>query len=123
MDDSSSSIQAVPIGCVQVSVLGPSLFNIYTRGLEDLFGSDIFRLAYADDTYVGIACDQTEVPSTLVRINNIALTHYEWLNNIGMVCNQSIMEFVVFDRNKRHQELFLSIGNIDVKASDSIKII
>ena len=41
-----------------------------------------------------------------------------------IVCNQSkTFEFVVFDRNKRHQELSLSIGNINIKTSDSIKVL
>ncbi len=43
--DSVSYVKEVPIGCVQGSVLGPALFNIYTRELEETVGVDFFKIA------------------------------------------------------------------------------
>lgn len=121
--NSFSTIREVPIGCVQGSVIGPALFNIYTRNLGDLFDNEVFKLAYADDSYIGISCESDEILGKLTELSNIATTHYNWLDNIGMVCNWSKTEFIIFDRHRRFRNISLSIGQDQVKASDTIKVL
>ncbi len=99
-----SNMREVPLGCVQGSVLGPSLFNIYTRELQDILPSSCFKLAYADDSYVGLICDQDNIDQKLMELSSIASRHFRWLESIGMVCNQSKTEFIIFDKYKRFKD-------------------
>ncbi len=44
IDGKSSMLKEIPIGCVQGSILGPRLFNIYTSGLGDIIGKEFLTL-------------------------------------------------------------------------------
>jgi len=48
----SSSHRNLDRGCVQGSVLGPSLFSIYCGNLQEAVGNEAWITSYADDTYV-----------------------------------------------------------------------
>jgi len=50
VDGCLSKERNVPIGCVQGSVLGPSLFNLYTSNIPDCFSEKVSVVSYADDT-------------------------------------------------------------------------
>jgi len=47
----------IPIGCVQGSVLGPRIFNLYTSKVPKCFSKDATVVSYADDTYVIVSGD------------------------------------------------------------------
>ncbi len=48
-----SKERPVKIGCIQGSVLGPQLFSMYVRGLEEyLWNRDAQVVNYTDDSYV-----------------------------------------------------------------------
>ena len=51
----SGSIFKIPLGCVQGSVLGPKLFNIYMNDIESNLPQEVFTTSYADDSYVGVS--------------------------------------------------------------------
>ncbi len=72
----NSLVREVPFGCVQGSVLGPSLFNIYTREVDMLFDNEVFRLAYADDSYIAVSCDETNHAEKMEKLSLIASQHY-----------------------------------------------
>ena len=119
----NSVVKEVPFGCVQGSVLGPSLFNIYTRELDRLFNNEVFRLAYADDSYIAVSCDESNYAGKIETLSQIASQHYNWLDQMGMVCNRSKTEFVIFDRYRRFQELRLRINDESISPSKSIKVL
>ncbi len=121
--DANSLVRTVPFGCVQGSVLGPSLFNIYTRELDRLFGREIFKLAYADDSYIAISCDESNYKEKVEELSLTASRHYNWLDQMGMVCNRSKTEFIVFDRYRRFRELRLNINGEIISPSNSIRVL
>lgn len=51
-----SCVRQIELGCVQGSILGPFLFNVYTSKLERI-KSPWHVLTYADDAYVTIVND------------------------------------------------------------------
>lgn len=123
INDSFSSMRSVPLGCVQGSVLGPSLFNIYTRGLGHDFPEHFFKISYADDSYVAVTCDDSDVDQKLEELSNVATKHFEWLEDIGMSCNRSKTEFIIFDRLGRHRDKTLKIGTDIITPTNSMRIL
>ncbi len=59
----------------------------------------------------------------LIRLGEVAKRHYEWLSSIGMVCNESKTEFVIFDRHGRFKEKSLQINNELIKPGRTMKIL
>ncbi len=54
----------------------------------------------------------------------MASQHYNWLSNMGMVCNKSKTEFIVFDRFKnRNQNLTLKIDQDFIKPVKTMKVL
>jgi len=80
-------LKSIPFGCVQGSILGPALFNIYTSKLQS-FTAGAFSVGYADDTYIGISCDKDKLAESLIRLHQIANNHIEWISSLGMVINK-----------------------------------
>ncbi len=120
----SSSVKEVPIGCVQGSVMGPILFNIYTRKLGELFPPEIFCMAYADDSYVGVSCNHSDIEGGLETLRAMASQHYNWLSYMGMVCNKLKTEFIVFNRFKNNkQNLTLNIDLDFIKPVKTMKVL
>jgi len=57
----------LPIGCVQVSTLGPRLFTIYCVGIADALSVDHYA-CYADDSYVVII--ENDLETAIKRVEN-----------------------------------------------------
>ena len=123
INEAYSTMKSVPLGCVQGSVIGPSLFNIFTQSFGSLLPDKFFKISYADDSYVAIACDETDLDRSLSELSDAANVHFEWLDSIGMCCNRSKTEFVIFDKHSRFRGKELRIGNDIVKSVTSIKIL
>jgi len=92
----NSNLVKIPIGCVQGSVLGPVLFNIYVNKLQAIVGEDTFCVSYADDSYIALSCPPNNINTSINNLQKIASKHIQWLQDIGMICNASKSEFVVF---------------------------
>lgn len=114
----------VNIGCVQGSVLGPILFNIYTRELPtilDKIDHNASVIAYADDCYVSISCDPLAINSGIETLNLLFNEHVNWLQQIGMICNPAKTEvtaFGQFDNNK-----VITLGQQSFNALPFIKVL
>jgi len=122
--ESTSYSWNLPIGCVQGSVLGPILFNIYMRELPKIIKSvdtTSFVLSYADDSYIALSCDRINYKSACVTINDIFVKHKQWLGELGMVCNPTKTEFTVF--GSKDSELKIKLGNENFKPLEAVKIL
>ena len=122
VNSSFSSIKHVPIGCVQGSVLGPVLFNIYTSGLGQAVNPE-FIVSYADDSYLAVSVPKSNIFSGLWRINQICEDHFDWLSSIGMVYNPTKTDFIIFGRRltlPKYSNLCVRGSFIDAKKSISV---
>jgi len=80
-------------GCVQGSVLGPILFNLYLSDLNtQVCGHGIDIITYADDTYV-IVSDETP-EKTILKAKQTAEKHVEYLRLKGMKVNMDKTEIM-----------------------------
>jgi len=109
---------------VQGSVLGPILFNIYTRELENKLKTvypEVFVTAYADDSYVSFSCDPLQLNSAITTISELFDNHTMWLGDLGMVCNKSKTEVIAFGHPDPSIEVRL--GDTMIKSNPSVKIL
>jgi len=116
----------LPIGCVQGSVLGPVLFNIYMRDLSQLVTSiekDSFAMAYADDSYIALSCDKININNAIVSLTNIFNKHKIWLDKLGMICNPSKTEFIVFGNPEGAQKVRINFGNTMLESMKAMKVL
>jgi hypothetical protein len=102
IDNQSSILKEIPIGCVQGSVIGPRLFNIYTSELDSVIGPEFFKISYADDSYVAISGDPSQYGSLKLKLEGVVSKHFDWLKSLGMVVNPSKTEFIVFHPSRTH---------------------
>lgn len=78
---------------MQGSVLGPTLFNIYVSELGDKLKSSKV-VSYADDSYVVVTANDED--GLKLALTSTLKTHFEWLESIGMKCNMSKTEIILF---------------------------
>ncbi len=123
INEAYSSMKSVPLGCVQGSVIGPSLFNIFTKELNSIIPDKFFRISYADDSYIAIDCNESDVENALIELSDIAARHFNWLDGIGMCCNRSKTEFIIFDRFSRFRNRELTIGQDKIKSVGHIRVL
>jgi len=114
--EDKSCVRDIRTGCVQGSILGPVLFNIYTSDLAGIV-SPCKLIAYADDAYI-VASSSCEDELKII-LSDTMRRHFDWLNTIGMVCNQQKTELIAFGC----ESFNLSIDNVVVPTKDSIKIL
>jgi len=115
-----STLKTIPFGCVQGSVLGPVLFNIYTNQLS-IYTQGAFNVSYADDSYVGISCERDNLITSLNDLKEIAKSYIEWLNGLGMVINKKKTELIIFGYSS--MKVNLDFGGEKIPNSDNIKIL
>jgi len=121
IDGVRSSTKMLRVGCVQGSILGPRLFTIYMRKLQELFPSPNIQLtAYADDTYVCVAGPSTEAIKPVIE--KAMETHDDFLISVGMKTNVTKTELTYFSRKpvETHQ---LTVKNQPIIPCNEIKIL
>jgi len=118
---SNSNITKIPISCVQGSVLGPVLFNIYVNKLQTIVGKDTFCVSYADDSYVALSCLPNDTNTTINTLTEISHKHLDWLQSLGMICNASKSDFVAFGHHG--PPLSMEIGGALIVSKSQIKIL
>jgi len=118
VDGQKSSTKKLTLGCVQGSVLGPKLFNLYMRSVADHVEGNVVT-AYADDTYVLVKGDSTE--EIISRTKSCISTHLKYLQDRGMVTNLTKTEAVVF--GKESTQANFSIDGESFSTGETMKIL
>lgn len=105
-------------GCIQGSVLGPRLFSIYVRNLEEyLLHRDARVITYADDSYVILESDNLD--ELKEKTEACMADHDLFLKSLGMHTNTGKTEAIVF--NRKLTEITLKVGNNEVRTGSNIK--
>ncbi len=116
-----SQSRSLHVGCVQGSIHGPKLFNIYCLLIPTVIPSDSKIIIYADDSYVINTHSDIQ---TLREKTTLCLTkHTEALRSIGMVVNTSKTELMLLSRNKqvKGQVLEINIPDAIISSKPHIK--
>ena len=102
-----SELRKVIYGIPQGSVLGPSLFLLYTTPL-----SKIIRLHphikfhfYVDDTQLYIHLSHKNASAALARLNACLLDVQRWMSLSKLKLNPEKTEFIVFGSKSQHQKI------------------
>ena len=111
-----STLHDVKDGVPQGSILGPLLFNIYTRDLFYVLDQNV--LNYADDTTpfaVGVSWDEVthELESAAKKI-------FEWLGVNQMIGNAGKSELIL---NTTNEDIYITVLNQRIYNSNSAKIL
>jgi len=110
-----SSKRQLKAGCLQGSILGPRLFTLDFRNLNNLdYKSKM--VAYADDTYVSIS--ETVKQKIISAMGN----HDEYLRTIGIKTNVSKTELILF---KRAQPIIdkITVNGSEIASKENIKVL
>jgi len=120
----NSDIFKIPMGCVQGSVLGPFLFNMYTKQLEKIIlqvAPEAFVCSYADDAYVAIPFLNRNIHQMLEWGSYVIKKHQQWLSSIGMHSNEQKTESVIFGHDG--PPCSMMVGNSRVQIKDDMNIL
>jgi len=116
IDEARSFVKNITTGCVQGSILGPVLFNIYMSGLKELI-EPCKLVSYADDSYIIASADnQIELEKV---ITGKLKDHFKWLSSIGMKCNMAKTELMLFGDGVMSVEC----ENSEIRSSQNMKIL
>jgi len=114
-----SEEKAVPIGCVQGSVLGPRLFNLYTSKIPLHLPHEVTITSYADDTYVIVNGDSDE--DVKKKADECITAHTNALLSLGMIVNGNKTEAIYF--NKERKILTLECNGEKITTGKEMKIL
>jgi len=119
-NDQISETKDLDVGCVQGSVLGPVLFNMYLSDIQqNLPSAKIYT--YADDSYVNL--QHAELDTGVANAQSTLNKHIKFLESRGMVVNHTKTELILFTKEKRLKEekISLKAGNSTIQSVDSIR--
>ncbi len=119
--DSLSTKRDLNVGCLQDSILGPKLFNIYCKNIATAIPSDAKIVIYADDSYV-VNVDK-DFSALQIKTRHCIESHTNALRSIGMVVNTNKTELLFLSRDKlfRDKELVLSFEGSSIVSQPHIK--
>lgn len=92
-----SSSKSITAGVPQGSVLGPTLYNIFTHDIPD--NEHTFKALFADDTALG---SQSHNPNmTIIRLQRSLNNVIDWMSNWKIALNREKVQAVCFNNKRR----------------------
>lgn len=117
--DARSSERKLELGCVQGSILGPKLFNLYMKDVvAHVCGYPI--ITYADDSYVLVKGSTIEELN--INLHETISNHLEYLDKMGMITNLSKSEATIFSRHPQDQ-MTINISGDTFMTKQEIKVL
>jgi hypothetical protein len=119
VNDGFSKDRSLNVGCVQGSILGPKLFNIYCKDILTNIPSTAKLISYADDSYVINTSDKIGKLKAITEKSMIA--HASFLRSIGMKVNEAKTELMLSTRNQKINSLEITCGDVTIKNQRHMK--
>jgi len=116
IESSRSMLKDIRAGCIQGSVLGPFLFSIYMSDLESVVLPHQL-VAYADDSYIVIK--EKTLNLLKQKTSDVMEAHFNWLGQIGMVCNQAKTELMFMNTDS----VELIVNNQRIVSKPTMKVL
>jgi len=116
INESRSCVREIRAGCIQGSIIGPLLFNIYTSELGNIV-KPCQVVSFADDSYVISSAENEEILKA--RMSLTIKDHFDWLSRIGMVCNRAKTELMVYGIPQTEIE----VGGERINSKSEIKVL
>ena len=108
----------IDIGVPQGSCLGPLLYNIYVKDVNNLL-SDYDVTLYADDLAIHVSSDSLSILAG--RMNLILSRLYDWCNFNNLTINPSKTKWMLFTNNKVPQSPEIYIHNKKIEQVKNFK--
>jgi hypothetical protein len=115
VDGTTSREFEIKLGCVQGSVLGPKLFNLYTKNIPKYLTNNAQITTYADDAYVVVSHPEGDSSTLESMTENCLQHHITYLRHLGMIVNQSKTEFIHIHRS--------SSPLVNIHTQDTMKVL
>lgn len=96
INNSVSYIETMDVGCVQGSVLGPTIFSLFISPLDELISRNI--IGYADDSYNYVYSRNIDYLKT--QLEEVLRKHIIWLTNSGLVVNEEKTEIIILHKKE-----------------------
>jgi len=118
-----SSVFDVHLGCVQGSVLGPKLFNLYTRHIPSILSKNSFITTFADDSYVLVSAKRGNTAELIKETELCLRDHIAYLKGLGMVVNSSKTELIHLGSNDNGSPLEIKIDGTTLQTKTTLKVL
>ena len=122
IDDEFSEEFDIDLGCVQGSVLGPKLFNLYTRDIPNYLTENAQITAYADDAYVVISAPEGSTTDLVNETERCIISHVNYLRTLGMMVNQSKTEIIHVSRTGK-ESTQVKVGNEVLESKPTMNVL
>jgi len=116
IENSTSDLFDINLGCVQGSILGPVIFSIFMQPLGQLHND---LTSYADDTYGIIELTDRD---DLTNATKIISDHLKWLKSTGMIANEQKTEIMICHKTEKIVK-DITIENFNIRTVNSMKIL
>jgi len=93
LGESRSCVRDIRMDCIEGSVLGPMLSNIYISDPKKVV-SRLRVVCNADDAYA--IASESYVDNMNEALRGALQNHFNWLESVGMVCNMRRTELITF---------------------------
>ena len=113
-------------GVPQGSVLGATLYTMYTRELStEIEKHRLMHHCYADDTQIYIQCENTISgrAAATQQMENCMKDICLWSNRNSLKLNMEKTEVIVFSNSKDPVIVEIKIGNSNVQSQNTVKIL